>query len=111
MNMADSLNFTQLRGELRRDEPMGPHVSWRAGGRADRFYAPADLADMSVFLRKAKDNEPTIFVGLGSNILVRDGGYRGTVIAMHSAKKSASLEEGQVYAEAGVAAPKVARFA
>ena len=111
MNMAEARNFQGLRGALRRDEPMARHVSWRAGGAADRFYEPADLADLQTFLRGVPDSEPVLFVGLGSNLLVRDGGFRGSVVSMHSATKKASLEEGIVFAEAGTAAPKVARFA
>jgi UDP-N-acetylmuramate dehydrogenase len=111
MNMADILNFQGLRGDLRRDEPMARHVSWRAGGRAERFFAPADLDDLQRFIKTLPDREPLLFVGLGSNLLVRDGGFRGTVIAMHAASKHASLEDQLLFAEAGMAAPKVARFA
>jgi len=111
MNMADLLKFEKLRGELRRDEPMARHVSWRAGGRAERFFAPADLEDLQHFLRSLPPREPVLFVGLGSNLLVRDGGFRGTVIAMHSARKHVSFRDGLLFAEAGLAAPKVARFA
>ena len=67
-----------LRGELRRDEPMSRHVSWRAGGRARLFYQPADVLDLSAFLRTRDPAEPVLFVGLGSNLLVRDGGIRGS---------------------------------
>ena len=75
MNMADSLQFT-----AQRDEPMARHVSWRAGGKADRFFAPKDLQQLSSFLRTLPAGEQILFVGLGSNLLVRDGGFRGTVI-------------------------------
>jgi UDP-N-acetylmuramate dehydrogenase len=102
MNMADTLHFR---------EPMARHVSWRAGGAADRFFAPPDLAALAAFLRSLPRGEPVLFVGLGSNLLVRDGGFRGTVVLLHSAKNNARLESGLVYAEAGVASPKVARFA
>ena len=74
MNMAESLNLQRLRGELRQSEPMAKHVSWRAGGAAARAYLPADLADLSAFLRTLSPTEPLYFVGLGSNLLVRDGG-------------------------------------
>ena len=74
MNMAEPLAFRNLRGELRRDEPMGRHVTWRTGGSADRFYRPADLDDLAAFLRQLPPQEPLLFVGLGSNLLVRDGG-------------------------------------
>jgi UDP-N-acetylmuramate dehydrogenase len=111
MNMADLLNLETLRGDLRRDEPMARHVSWRAGGAADRFYAPAHLADLQRFMKTLPPAEPLLFVGLGSNLLVRDGGFRGTVVSLHAAKLHAELAGGLVYALAGVAAPKVARFA
>jgi UDP-N-acetylmuramate dehydrogenase len=102
MNMAESLHFK---------EPMARHVSWRAGGPADRFFVPPSAEHLSAFLRSLPKEEPLLFVGLGSNLLVRDGGFRGTVVLTHSAKKSARLDSGWIYAEAGVASPKVARFA
>jgi UDP-N-acetylmuramate dehydrogenase len=111
MNMAEPLAFRNLRGALSRDEPMARHVSWRAGGRAERCYVPADLQDLAVFLRQLPGEEPLLFVGLGSNLLVRDGGFQGTAILMHAATRRPELREGKVYADAGVASPKVARFA
>jgi len=111
MNMAEPLQFSGLRGSLRRDEPMAKHVSWRAGGKADRFFVPSDLQDLSAFLRQLKTQEPLLFVGLGSNLLVRDGGWPGTVVLTHSAELRPEMRDGRVYAQAGVAAPKVARFA
>ena len=111
MNMAESRHLEGLRGKLKRNEPMSRHVSWRAGGPADRFYIPADTEDLCAFLRQTESREPLLFVGLGSNLLVRDGGFRGTAILTHSAELHAELRGGQVYAAAGVAAPKVARFA
>ena len=74
-----------LRGILRHDEPMSRHVSWRAGGRARTFYQPASLADLRAFLRTRGPTEPVIFVGLGSNLLVRDGGFDGAVVLTHQA--------------------------
>jgi UDP-N-acetylmuramate dehydrogenase len=100
--MADALHLR---------EPMARHVSWRAGGPADRFYVPGDLAELGAFLRSLPAGEPLLFIGLGSNLLVRDGGFRGTVILMHQAKLAPQMRGGRLYAEAGVASPKVARFA
>jgi UDP-N-acetylmuramate dehydrogenase len=111
MNMAEPTQFAILRGALRRGEPMARHVSWRAGGAAERFYVPADLEDLQRFMRSLPAAEPVLFVGLGSNLLVRDGGFRGTVISLHAASKRASLDQGLLFAEAGLAAPKAARFA
>jgi UDP-N-acetylmuramate dehydrogenase len=111
MNMADALRLQGLRGELRSNEPMARHVSWRAGGVAARCYAPADLEDLAAFLAQLPPQEPLLFVGLGSNLLVRDGGFAGTAVLMHGSAKHPELVVGRVYAEAGVASPKVARFA
>ncbi len=102
MNMVDTLHF---------QEPMARHVTWRAGGPADRFFVARELDDLAAFLKALPPQEQILFVGLGSNLLVRDGGFRGTVVLMHAAKKSPRLQSGLVYAEAGVASPKVARFA
>lgn len=117
MNMTELENIRQdgLRGKLMRAEPMRRHVSWRAGGSVDRAYHPADLADLRNFMAGLPAEEPVLFVGLGSNLLVRDGGLRGTVIFTHNALKRFLLEEhagmAEIYAEAGVANPKVSRFA
>lgn len=123
MNMAEPAQFmtapTQpLRGEQRSDVPMSRHVSWRAGGRADRVYIPADLDDLAMFMRTLPAAEPLLVVGLGSNLLVRDGGFRGTVVLLHGVLSSVELlpadDAGvptRVRFDAGVACPKVARFA
>lgn len=101
----------QLRGELRLDEPMSRHTSWRVGGPADRFYRPADLADAMDFLRSLPAHEPVTWCGLGSNLLVRDGGVRGTVISTPNRLGQLELiDEHTVRAEAGVPCAKVAKF-
>ncbi len=114
-----------LRGRFLYNEPMKKHVSWRAGGAAQRVYVPADLEDLIWLVRSVPQREDIHMVGLGSNLLVRDGGVTGVVILLHGVLKKLALEsrtqglpaapEGidtaLVYAEAGVAAPKLARFA
>ena len=103
---------TPLRGKLSRDVPMRKHTSWRTGGAAERMYQPADLDDLLVFLRALPSDEPLYAVGLGSNLLVRDGGLRGTVLLLHGTLSALHLEmDGSVYAEAGVPGAKLARFA
>lgn len=113
--MADLANTqTTLRGELRHDEPMARHVSWRAGGSAARFYKPADLADLQAFLRTVPTDEPLMFIGLGSNLLVRDAGFRGTVVLTTPTIHGLALDASDatvVTAGAGVASPHVAKFA
>ena len=117
MDMAEALKLEKLRGELRRNEPMARRTSWRAGGTVSRAYVPADLADLAAFLRTLPAQEAVYFVGLGSNLLVRDGGLNGTVIFTHRALRAvllverADAQEGAIYAEAGAASPRVARFA
>lgn len=111
MNMAKIENPTRLRGELRCNEPMASHTSWRAGGCADCAYIPADLDDLRAFLMAVPPHEPVHWVGLGSNLLVRDGGLRGTVIFTHGVLTHIRFEGNAIYAEAGVPSPKVARFA
>jgi len=112
MNMAETENLVTLRGRWMSDEPMARHVSWRAGGAARRAYLPADLDDLASMMRSLPIDEPVLFVGLGSNLLVRDAGFRGTVVFTHGVLKSiALLGTGEIYAGAGVAAPKVSRFA
>ena len=116
MNMAEARDTHQahpggLRGSLLARESMSRHVSWRAGGVASRVYRPADLEDLQAFLSTLAKDEAVCFVGLGSNLLVRDGGYRGSVVLMHHTRGEMRLECGLLYAEAGVAAPKVARYA
>jgi len=112
MNMAERISPTSaLRGVLRLNEPMGKHLSWRTGGSAARAYLPADAADLAAFLATLPGNEPVCFVGLGSNLLVRDGGFRGTVVLMHNPGGAMRVEGDLIFAEAGTAAPKVARFA
>jgi UDP-N-acetylenolpyruvoylglucosamine reductase len=114
MNMTELQHLvdTPLRGTLSHDVPMRKHTSWRAGGVAERMYQPADLGDLLVFLRGLPAGEPLYAVGLGSNLLVRDGGLRGTVLMLHGTLSALHLEmDGSIYAEAGVPGAKLARFA
>lgn len=108
MNAA-SVNSVELRGELIENAAMSKYTSWAVGGPADRLYRPADKADLSAFLSSLDDNEPLTFVGLGSNLLVRDGGIRGTVVLMRSCLNELTQQDGMVYAEAGVTCAKLAR--
>jgi UDP-N-acetylmuramate dehydrogenase len=111
MNMVEPRNFTGLRGVLTLNAPLAPHTSWRAGGRADAAYVPADRDDLALFLRQLPIFESVTVLGLGSNTLVRDGGVRGAVVLLHNPGGMLAVADGFVYAEAGVACPKLARFA
>jgi len=111
MNMVEPQHFNGLRGELALNAPLARHTSWRAGGGADAVYTPADRDDLSAFLRQLPIFEQVTALGLGSNTLVRDGGVRGVVVLMHDPGGVLAVADGLVYAEAGVACPKLARFA
>ncbi|MEJ2760276.1 MAG: UDP-N-acetylmuramate dehydrogenase [Gammaproteobacteria bacterium] len=101
----------RLRGELRRDEPLAGYTSWHAGGNADRFYIPADADDLAEFVAQLPEEEEVTWLGLGSNLLVRDGGVRGTVICVKNVLGDLEEEAGGVIrAGAGVPCAKVARF-
>src|SRR3989338_3390994 len=88
MNMSEPEQFIAegLRGKMRRNVPMCKHTSWRAGGTVQCMYQPAGLDDLLAFLRGLPADEPLVAVGLGSNLLVRDGGLRGTVLLLHRAR-------------------------
>lgn len=100
-----------LRGTLSRNASLARHTSWRAGGAAEILYVPADRDDLAAFVRAWPQQEPLTVIGLGSNVLVRDGGVRGGVVVMHDPGAALAIADGLVYAEAGLAAPKLARFA
>lgn len=114
MNMSEPAQFhaRQLRGESAFGVEMARHVTWKAGGKAQRVYRPADLADLQEFLRQTPAGEPLLAVGLGSNLLVRDGGFKGTVLLMYGVLNELRRErDDTVYAQSGVAGAKLARFA
>jgi UDP-N-acetylmuramate dehydrogenase len=75
------LKYPAVTGTLRENEPMSKHTSWRVGGAAELYFKPADLDDLSRFLRELDAATPVFWIGLGSNLLVRDGGLKGAVIA------------------------------
>lgn len=97
-------------GTILRNEPMSKHTTWRVGGPADVYYSPRCRDDLLDFVRGLDANTPVYFVGLGSNLLVRDGGVRGAVIATgHALNGLRNLGGGVVEAEAGVPCTVVAR--
>lgn len=105
------MTMPQLKGELRYDEPMSRHVSWRAGGHAKRFFIPADLDDLAVLLASLPEDEEILWIGLGSNTLVRDAGFDGTVIRLQGIMNELRrLEHNRVYVGAGVSGAKLARY-
>ena len=101
-----------VRGSMQHVEPMARHSSWRVGGPADHYFEPADRADLVAFLARLPADEPLYWIGLGSNVLVRDGGLRGTVVATTPALSVHEWrDEAHLYAESGVPCARIARTA
>lgn len=113
MSQQDVMNRMDIKvsGLLKFDEPMSQHTSWRAGGKAKYYFEPAGMDDLCRYLRAVEPDEPVLMLGLGSNLLVRDGGFAGSVIALGKSFSKLEIDElkGQVYVEAGVPCAKVAR--
>ncbi len=100
-----------MKGRLLKHEKLAKYTSWRVGGPADQLYIPEDRQDLIEFIKTLPEAEPVFWIGLGSNLLVRDGGIRGTVINTRGRLKEMSLTgDGLVYVEAGVPCAHVARF-
>lgn len=100
-----------LRGELRQQENLARYTSWRVGGNARQTYRPADLEDLKVFLNTLPENETLIWLGLGSNVLIRDGGILGTVIITQGKlNKIEHLAPNLIRVEAGVTCAKMAKY-
>ncbi|MGQ0429706.1 MAG: UDP-N-acetylmuramate dehydrogenase [Gammaproteobacteria bacterium] len=97
-------------GRVLCDELMSKHTSWRVGGPADAWFTPKDVDDLSAFLRSLPQSVPVTWVGLGSNLLVRDGGIRGVVISVHGVLNALDrVGPDRVRAEAGVACARLGR--
>lgn len=92
------------------NEPLARYTSWRVGGQADRLVLADSVESLQQCLQQLPADEPITFIGLGSNLLVRDGGVRGTVVVMHQALQQLEMQGERIYAEAGVTCAKLARF-
>jgi UDP-N-acetylmuramate dehydrogenase len=98
-----------LRGELRSNESLKRYNTWRVGGAARQLYLPADRDDLALFLQSLPADEPLLWLGLGSNLLIRDGGFAGTVISLQGRLNALTIDGTWVHAEAGISCAKVAR--
>ena len=103
-------NNDQLKGKLRTKELMSRHTSWRVGGAADQLYIPYDYEDLKNFLGQIEKDEPLTWIGLGSNLLVRDGGIRGTVIAIKNMVENVEkLSNTNISSGAGISCAQLAK--
>lgn len=108
--MIGASNQKSYQGSLLLNEPMSQHTSWRVGGVADKFYTPKSVEDLSCFLKSLPSSEAVYFLGLGSNLLVRDKGIRGTVISLKgSLSKIELLANNSMRIGAGASCAKLAR--
>ncbi|MGE0114815.1 MAG: UDP-N-acetylmuramate dehydrogenase [Steroidobacteraceae bacterium] len=104
------MNLPELQGRVLHDEPLARHTSWRVGGPADVFFKPAGKQDIALLLKHLDAAMPVLWLGLGSNLLVRDGGVRGAVIETHGGLNDLQrLSETEVWCDAGVPCAKLAR--
>ncbi|MBK5930916.1 UDP-N-acetylenolpyruvoylglucosamine reductase [Halochromatium salexigens] len=126
MSTSTGTGTSSLRGTLLLDEPLGRYTSWRVGGPAKRLYRPADQQDLACFLAGLEADEPLFWLGLGSNLLISDTGFPGTLIhtqgclntitAHSDTQHSETRGSGEAAAttlrvEAGASCAKLARFA
>ncbi len=109
--MIDLAQFKSVRGTVRVNESMSAHTSWKVGGPARYFFEPADEADIASFLAELDLDIPVLWIGLGSNLLVRDGGYPGAVIAGHRGLRDLVMTDQGVSAQSGVSCARLSRFA
>ena len=100
-----------IRGQLLKNEPLTHYTSWRTGGMADYVFIPADLDDLSLFLKQLPQTIPLNWLGLGSNTLVRDGGVEGVVVVTQGAlNQLTQIQSHEIRAEAGISSAQLARY-
>ncbi len=108
--MMAALDNMNVQGELRRNEPMSRHTSWRVGGPAELFFIPACVADLQAFLHELDEDTPIFWLGIGSNLLVREGGLPGVVISATKILRDLELVDHYVVrAGSGVPCTQLAR--
>ena len=115
------MSTNSVRGTLLLDEPLGRYTSWRVGGPAKRLYRPADQQDLACFLAGLEADEPLFWLGLGSNLLISDAGFPGTLIHTQGCLNAITVHSGTqrsdeaaattLRVEAGASCAKLARFA
>lgn len=107
----ETSSIAEYKGTLLYNEPLAKYTTWRAGGPALKLYKPQSATDLSVFLKQLPPNEPVLWLGLGSNSLINDSGFSGTVILTQGGLKQIELVDAEtVRVEAGVSCASMARF-
>ena len=93
--MAWTDTLPTVRGKLLLNEPLGPYTWFRVGGAADALFIPADADDLADFLKALPESVPVTIIGVGSNLIVRDGGVEGVVIRLAGRAFAAITTEGE----------------
>ncbi|WP_293882806.1 UDP-N-acetylmuramate dehydrogenase [Sphingomonas sp.] len=109
--MTDVLTPVEVRGRLTAGAPLAPLVWFKAGGPADELFEPADVADLQDFLRTTRSDVAVWPLGLGSNLIVRDGGVRGVTVRLGKAFAGITVEGNTLTAGAGAPGISVASYA
>ena len=108
--MMTAPDLISVLGELRHNEPMSRHTSWRVGGPAESYFVPANLEDLQTFLHELDESIPVFWFGVGSNLLVRDGGLSGVVISASNILRDVERQDHYlVRAGSGLACTQLAR--
>jgi UDP-N-acetylmuramate dehydrogenase len=119
-------DVTNIKGDIKENEPMSLHTTWKVGGKARLYFQPENVQDLQNFLNilnQYQQHHNLLWLGLGSNVLIRDKGYNGIVINtvgkfkkiefIKNAKDESSINEGNDYlmvsAESGVSCSKFSR--
>ncbi|MCR9191966.1 MAG: UDP-N-acetylmuramate dehydrogenase [Gammaproteobacteria bacterium] len=111
MSLPFGINPDVLQGKILLNEPLAGYTTWRVGGSARLMYKPKDIEDLSVFLQACSPSDPILWLGLGSNSLIKDGGVPGIVIVtLGCLNQMTLLPDHQIRVEAGVSCAKMARF-
>ncbi|WP_028388176.1 UDP-N-acetylmuramate dehydrogenase [Legionella fairfieldensis] len=106
-----AVNQTTWQGELLFNELLADYTTWRVGGRANKLYKPKNITDLALFIKQLPRDEPLLWLGLGSNSLIRDRGFAGTVVLTQGCLKDIHLiDDNLVHVEAGVSCATMARF-
>lgn len=93
-----------IRGQLTREAPLAKHVWFKSGGKADWLFEPADIDDLRDFLERLDGQMPVMALGVGSNMIIRDGGVPGVVIKLGKAFSEVEIT-GETTLQAGAATP------
>ncbi len=106
-------NFLSLKGQFSENTVLAPYTSWKIGGPAKILFQPATVEDLSHFLLMLPKEEPIIFLGAGTNILVRDAGFNGAIVIIKNNLDDLKFDNlrGMIYAQAGVLSAQLSRFA